>query len=58
MRSFTTAPQDALPAPALSSPVDNAQNQPTSLTLLWNAVSGTGVTYDAQVSTSSTFEMS
>jgi photosystem II stability/assembly factor-like uncharacterized protein len=41
-------------APVLASPANGATNQPTSLTLSWNASSG-ATTYHLQVSTSSTF---
>jgi phosphodiesterase/alkaline phosphatase D-like protein len=41
-------------APVLSTPATGATNQPTSLTLSWNASSG-ATTYRVQVSTSSTF---
>ncbi|GEM_PF-2718649 len=50
--SFTTVTPPA--APVLVAPLDAAQNQPTSLTLSWNASLGAD-TYRLQVSTSNTF---
>ena len=50
--SFTTIAPPA--APVLVAPLDAAQNQPTSLTLSWNASAG-AATYRLQVSTSNTF---
>ncbi len=52
--SFTTiiaAPS----APSLSMPLNGATSQPTTLTLSWNSVNGTGTYYTVQVSTGSTF---
>jgi len=53
VRSFTTI-IGAPSAPLLSSPPNNALNQPTSLTLQWNAVAGAS-TYWLQLGTDSTF---
>ncbi|MBI5401776.1 MAG: fibronectin type III domain-containing protein [Ignavibacteriae bacterium] len=52
--SFTTSSQATLEAPALSSPVNGATNQPTTLTLSWgNAANATS--YNLQVAKDSTF---
>ena len=53
VRSFTTI-IGAPPAPLLSSPPKNALNQPTSITLQWNASAGAS-TYWLQLGTDSTF---
>ncbi|MGA9116136.1 MAG: T9SS type A sorting domain-containing protein [Bacteroidota bacterium] len=50
---FTTIVQ-APPAPALSSPPDNAQAQPVTLTLSWT-IAGSGYTYRVQVGTNPNF---
>jgi hypothetical protein len=50
--SFTTITPPA--APVLVAPLDAAQNQPTSLTLSWNASTGAN-TYHLQVSSSNSF---
>jgi hypothetical protein len=51
--SFTTVPP-AAGAPTLSSPSNSATNQPLSLSLMWNTVSGTS-NYHVQLSTSPSF---
>src|SRR3989339_97081 len=52
--SFTTSSQATLEAPALSSPVNGATNQPITLTLSWgNAANATS--YNLQVAKDSTF---
>ena len=48
---FTTS---SLPSPVLSSPVNGATNQVTTLTLIWNAASG-ATSYRLQASTDSLF---
>jgi len=52
-RSFTTVVAPPA-APTLSSPADNATDQPLSLDLVWNAVSG-ATSYSYQVSTTLNF---
>ncbi|HWP82728.1 MAG TPA: fibronectin type III domain-containing protein [Bacteroidota bacterium] len=52
--NFTTVPEPPA-APTLSSPPNNATNQPTALDLQWNA-STRASSYELQVSTFSTFD--